>query len=93
MTSLPTLLILVAFLFTQTIDAQTGTYFKLIDRVYLSKDAWLLSYSISLEPYKEHLSELLREVTFFRDSVSFLRNPNVTKRDPYKKSVLAFIDQ
>lgn len=54
------------------ITAQTQTpsiYFVQKGESYLSYETWLLSFSISLRPYHDHLEALETEIDYFMDSV------------------------
>ena len=75
------------------VDAQLGTYFQFKERVFTTHDAWVISYSVTLVPYRDHINSLWDEITVFRNSVSQLRNKNITRKNPFRLNLLKLIDQ
>ena len=49
-----------------------GTYFVYENTLYASYSAWIITYSVEIEPYRDHLSNIHREIATFSGEIQDL---------------------
>lgn len=90
--------ILLLFLMCPLVLGQSGTHFVFENRVYASYSSWVISYSLELTPYVQHLNTIKEEISLFEQNIQPLiqrpvRNVSLLSKTRFMRDQIANVLQ